>query len=507
MPDPQTLSVDDFAQKIKAKYPDYASVDNALLVQKITEKHPEYNAMISEPSGTYDFGPAGTIKGAKVNGRPATREEAFHIVSQQRGVGQELGENLQRKRQDVSNYIQAATNTDQQTKGYMGDLAQMGVLGGAANLGTAMREGSIAPMAAMRGAIADYKPTGNIPALAKRYVLGNTVGRVPGASLLGESFERPTFKDFWNALKPDPQMQLFRKTPKLGETRTNVQPSLSTAPTAMVNPLERPFVAAPAAEFSSVDLPRSTIPHTNSGEAVMTQALTALDQSTLLKIARSRSIDVAAESQLKPGASNSRIIKKILNDFSPEELEEARSQGLEVSRNIPSQIPSSPASATQAAAQSKAAAEAWHVKVLSTFFPDVSVPKAMEARARSFIAQRPGQAAAAGPQPEVVTNESDLGAALQKSIEAQKAKGVTGTVAPKDFLNTIGGAKNVFERANVDLEAKFKDAKEWPKDVPPVEIERDAQGNVIGTNGRYRAALAERAGIKRIPVITKRATQ
>jgi hypothetical protein len=192
-------------------------------------------------------------------------------------------------------------------------------------------------------------------------------------------------------------MSLFRNTPKIGETGTNVvQPrlSLNTASAASVNPLERPLVsgggAGPIAEFSSVDVPRSSVPHTNSGEAVLTQALTALDNPTLLKVARSRGIDVTAEAQLKPGVADQRLIKKIINDFSDDELGEARNQGLEVSRNKPLSVEPGPnATKAEIKAHEDAQTEAWHLKVLSTFFPDVSVPKAMEARAMATIAKRP----------------------------------------------------------------------------------------------------------------------
>lgn len=43
---PAKLSVDEFAAKIKAKYPDYAHIDNAELVKKITTKYPDYNSQI-----------------------------------------------------------------------------------------------------------------------------------------------------------------------------------------------------------------------------------------------------------------------------------------------------------------------------------------------------------------------------------------------------------------------------------------------------------------------------
>lgn len=121
-------------------------------------------------------------------------------------------------------------------------------------------------------------------------------------------------------------------------------------------------------------------PHTASGEIVLNQALTSLDNKTLLKIARSRGINVTAEAQLKPGMANTRIINKIIDDMSPEELADARDQGIEMSRNKPVQNPDiSP----------EKAAEAWHYKVLNTFFPDVAMPKTMAARAQATIAKRP----------------------------------------------------------------------------------------------------------------------
>jgi hypothetical protein len=43
------LSVDDFAARIKAKYPDYAGMDNTTLAQKVIAKHPEYASQVSIP--------------------------------------------------------------------------------------------------------------------------------------------------------------------------------------------------------------------------------------------------------------------------------------------------------------------------------------------------------------------------------------------------------------------------------------------------------------------------
>jgi len=44
--EPPKLSVDDFAAKIKAKYPDYKNVDNSELVKKIVAKYPEYGSHV-----------------------------------------------------------------------------------------------------------------------------------------------------------------------------------------------------------------------------------------------------------------------------------------------------------------------------------------------------------------------------------------------------------------------------------------------------------------------------
>jgi hypothetical protein len=46
---PKKLSVDDFAKKIKAKYPDYANIDNTELAQKIIAKYPEYGEHVDIP--------------------------------------------------------------------------------------------------------------------------------------------------------------------------------------------------------------------------------------------------------------------------------------------------------------------------------------------------------------------------------------------------------------------------------------------------------------------------
>src|SRR5580698_6452477 len=44
---PAKLTVDQFAEKIKAKYPDYANIDNKTLTQKILAKYPDYASRVS----------------------------------------------------------------------------------------------------------------------------------------------------------------------------------------------------------------------------------------------------------------------------------------------------------------------------------------------------------------------------------------------------------------------------------------------------------------------------
>ena len=61
--------------------------------------------------------------------------------------------------------------------------------------------------------------------------------------------------------------------------------------------------------------------------------LTGQDNRNLLKIARSRGINVTAEAQPKPGVADNKIINKIIDNFSPDELDELRNKGLEVASN------------------------------------------------------------------------------------------------------------------------------------------------------------------------------
>ena len=51
----QLLSIEDFAKKIKDKYPEYEGLDNAVLVNKIVEKYPEYKTVVDLKSPLEDL--------------------------------------------------------------------------------------------------------------------------------------------------------------------------------------------------------------------------------------------------------------------------------------------------------------------------------------------------------------------------------------------------------------------------------------------------------------------
>jgi hypothetical protein len=143
--------------------------------------------------------------------------------------------------------------------------------------------------------------------------------------------------------------------------------------------------AAPVAEEvaprEAAGVPRvtSNIPRTYAGESVLNEALTSLDNKSLLKVARSRGLDVTQEAQLKPGLADQRIIRKVIDSFTPDELAELRSQGIENSRFSPQPVDIE---------NSKLAADAWHVRVLQSYFPDVAIPKALLLRSQKAQGMR-----------------------------------------------------------------------------------------------------------------------
>jgi hypothetical protein len=135
-------------------------------------------------------------------------------------------------------------------------------------------------------------------------------------------------------------------------------------------------------------------PQPISGESALGEILTRTDNATLLRIAKSRGISVTKESQLKPGVADSMLVRKIIADFSPEELQEIGSKYMEATRFQHQFGDITP--------------EAWHSLSLEYYFPSVKIPAAMAKRSAASIA-----ANAAG---------SDLTGILQKSLARAKTR-------------------------------------------------------------------------------------
>ena len=150
------------------------------------------------------------------------------------------------------------------------------------------------------------------------------------------------------------------------------------------------------------------LPRTLSGESALRQVLTGQDNASLLKIAKARGINVARESQLKPGVADNLIVNKIIDDFSPDELSEVRAQYLENTRfrHVFGDI----------------GPEAWKTMSLQTYFPDLKIPMSRLARtAKAVAAPTPGNSLS--PQSPPPSAGGDLTQILQESLrKAREAK-------------------------------------------------------------------------------------
>lgn len=91
MPDPQ-MSVDDFAGKIKAKYPDYANISNDSLVAAVVAKHPEYRDQVNFAPNAGLASPGAPPK-VQMQEQPTVLDSLRHLGSNAmtaiKGVGSE----------------------------------------------------------------------------------------------------------------------------------------------------------------------------------------------------------------------------------------------------------------------------------------------------------------------------------------------------------------------------------------------------------------------------------
>lgn len=154
------------------------------------------------------------------------------------------------------------------------------------------------------------------------------------------------------------------------------------------------------------------IPRTLSGDSALRQILTGQDNANLMKIARSRGINVSTEAQLKPSAADPRLINKIIDDFSDEELDSLRSFYIENTRMGRHDF-------------GDIGAEANKTLAMQTYFPDVKIPASQMIRTRAAILNAPLR----NVQP-VASPVEDLTAILKESLKqaAKKKAGQAGAI-------------------------------------------------------------------------------
>lgn len=192
----------------------------------------------------------------------------------------------------------------------------------------------------------------------------------------------------------------------------------SAGPSALTGPevsIPQPMSTTPSGEG---------IPRTFSGESALRQVLTGQDNVNLMRIAKSRGIDVSQEGQLKPSIADKRLVNKIVDDFSADELDEFRSNYLEQTRMGRHNF-------------GDIGAEANKTLSMQTYFPDVKIPLATTLRTQKAIqsAAQPkfapinnlaAQLKASAPSVSESTTapqpNEDLSAILQDSIKAALKK-------------------------------------------------------------------------------------
>jgi hypothetical protein len=161
----------------------------------------------------------------------------------------------------------------------------------------------------------------------------------------------------------------------------------------------------PTPEGAPPSASMDTLPHTLNGDSALRQILTGQDNANLLKIAKSRGINVTKEAALKPGTADNLLVNKIIDDFSPDELEEIRAQHLENTRFRHSFGDIGP--------------EAWKTLSLQTYFPDLKIAQATLDRTTKAVAAQNRLA------PEITLppgqTEGDLMPLLQESLKRARA--------------------------------------------------------------------------------------
>jgi hypothetical protein len=266
------------------------------------------------------------------------------------------------------------------------------------------------------------------------------------------------------------------------------------------------------------------IPRTLSGDSALTQILTGQDNANLLKIAKSRGINVAKESQLKPGVADQLLIKKIQADMSPEELDEIGARYLENQRMGGHQF-------------GDVGPEAWKAMSLQTYFPDVKIPAAVLKRTGKAIAANGPEAAPEAPtistekapeptpqsaSPEVPAEpvsgakeaqapakgadtpsaEGDLTDILQKSVEQAKAAKANG--APRGIQGALKEIENKFPTNpnNPGAGTEPKELALMGKDGPEATLTIAERGGKLRLKGIQSLKAGTGAGSRTLRALT-----
>jgi hypothetical protein len=165
---------------------------------------------------------------------------------------------------------------------------------------------------------------------------------------------------------------------RLGSTLKGIRQGVEAVREGMSAPVSQP----PAVPVRTAPQPATTVTESEfgapsgitnplHGESALSNLLTQLDNPTLLKIAKSRGISTSQLQTLKPGVANARLIKSIVDDFGPDELNEISAQALENNRfqhNF-----------------GKVSDEAWRTMALQSYFPNIKIPLAQLRRAAISI--------------------------------------------------------------------------------------------------------------------------
>jgi len=143
-----------------------------------------------------------------------------------------------------------------------------------------------------------------------------------------------------------------------------------------------------------------------AGDSALRQILGGQDNVNLMRIAKARGINTARESVLKPGKADPLLINKIIDDFSPTELDDIADMYDVVRRNKHQWGDIGP--------------DAQKTLSMQTYFPDVKVPQTVLKRVINSLSRNSQPAAASQ------SGEEDLVDVLQKSLDQATKRKASG---------------------------------------------------------------------------------